>query len=292
MIRPLEIETPIVILLTELIGGKNLRSIRLEQAHVIKPPGEPPFRDEPDREATVLAGLTNIGGNRIAFLNEVVWLFSSQPLGGDHRTVDQNVELPTPIVTGIRDRKNGLPGAPRIKRILNPGAVAPASTLVNVRFHVFAFEVVLDPAAAREKLKLLWLACGKQDGLIRISQGVHQYLKENNVPRVWHVDSHGHDGTEWAENLYLFAQHIFTTPAAAGKPAGKLVLRVNCGAFESYKDKFDNVWAADQELGAGQTWGADNGMTIDRPQVGITSTEIPRVSGMHRFRAEAGVRWR
>ncbi len=70
-------------------------------------------------------------------------------------------------------------------------------------------ELVPDPAAAREKLKLLWLACGNKDGLIRISQGVHKYLKENNVPHVWHVDGNAHDGTEWANNLYLFAQHIF-----------------------------------------------------------------------------------
>ena len=33
------------------------------------------------------------------------------------------------------------------------------------------------PTAAKEKLKLLWIACGNKDGLIRISQGVHAYLK-------------------------------------------------------------------------------------------------------------------
>jgi enterochelin esterase-like enzyme len=70
-------------------------------------------------------------------------------------------------------------------------------------------ELVPDPAAAREKLKLLWLGCGNQDGLINISQGVHAFLKENNVPHIWHVDSHGHDGQEWSKNLYLFAQQIF-----------------------------------------------------------------------------------
>jgi len=70
-------------------------------------------------------------------------------------------------------------------------------------------ELVPDPAATREKLKLLWLSCGNKDGLIRISQGVHNYLKEKNVPHVWHVDSNAHDGTEWANNLYLFVQHIF-----------------------------------------------------------------------------------
>jgi enterochelin esterase-like enzyme len=70
-------------------------------------------------------------------------------------------------------------------------------------------ELVPDPAAAKEKLKLLWVSCGNKDGLIGISQGVHKYLKEKGVPHVWHVDSNAHDGTEWANNLYLFAQHIF-----------------------------------------------------------------------------------
>jgi enterochelin esterase-like enzyme len=70
-------------------------------------------------------------------------------------------------------------------------------------------ELVPDPAAARQKLKLLWLACGNKDGLIRISQNVHAYLKEHNVPHVWHVDSNGHDPTEWRNNLYHFVQHLF-----------------------------------------------------------------------------------
>ena len=59
------------------------------------------------------------------------------------------------------------------------------------------------------KLKLLWVACGNKDGLIRISQGVHAYLKEKDVPHVWHVDGHAHDPTEWKNNLYLFSQQLF-----------------------------------------------------------------------------------
>jgi enterochelin esterase-like enzyme len=70
-------------------------------------------------------------------------------------------------------------------------------------------ELAPDPAAAKEKLRLLWLACGNRDGLLNISQGVHAYLKKNDVPHVWHVDGHGHDATEWRNNLYWFAQHIF-----------------------------------------------------------------------------------
>jgi len=65
-----------------------------------------------------------------------------------------------------------------------------------------------DPANARQ-LKLLWLGCGNKDGLIRISQSVHRYLKENGVPHVWHVDGNAHDPTEWDNNLYLFSQRIF-----------------------------------------------------------------------------------
>ena len=61
------------------------------------------------------------------------------------------------------------------------------------------------------------------------------------------------------------------------------MLRVDCGAFEPYKDKLGNVWAADQELGAGKTWGADDGMTIDRPEVGITGTDIPRIYETERY---------
>jgi enterochelin esterase-like enzyme len=70
-------------------------------------------------------------------------------------------------------------------------------------------ELVPDPDRTRAQLKFLWLACGAKDNLIRISQGVHAHLKETDVPHVWHVDGHGHDPTEWKNNLYLFVQHIF-----------------------------------------------------------------------------------
>ena len=70
-------------------------------------------------------------------------------------------------------------------------------------------QLVPDPAAATRQLKLLWLSGGNKDGLIRISQGVHTYLKEKQVPHVWHVDGNGHDATHWRNNLWLFSQRIF-----------------------------------------------------------------------------------
>ncbi len=72
-----------------------------------------------------------------------------------------------------------------------------------------AKELVPDPAAAKAQLKLLYISCGKRDGLIRISQGVHAYLRDNKVPHVWNVDGNAHDPTHWKNNLYHFAQRIF-----------------------------------------------------------------------------------
>ena len=53
-------------------------------------------------------------------------------------------------------------------------------------------ELVPDPAAAKARLKLLYLSCGNKDGLINISQGVHAYLKQHDVPHIWNVDDEGH----------------------------------------------------------------------------------------------------
>jgi enterochelin esterase-like enzyme len=70
-------------------------------------------------------------------------------------------------------------------------------------------ELVPDPAAVREQLKLLYLSSGNKDGLISVSQGVHEYLKQLNVPHIWNVDDHGHDAETWGSNLYYFVQRIF-----------------------------------------------------------------------------------
>ena len=70
-------------------------------------------------------------------------------------------------------------------------------------------ELVPDPAAVTRQVKLFYLSCGNKDGLFWISQGMHVYLKERNVPHIWNVDGHGHDATHWRNNLYHFTQRIF-----------------------------------------------------------------------------------
>ena len=66
-----------------------------------------------------------------------------------------------------------------------------------------------NPKETAENLKLLWISCGDHDGLIGISQRTHAYLKEKDVPHVWHVDSGEHSFPVWKNDLYLFSQRIF-----------------------------------------------------------------------------------
>jgi enterochelin esterase-like enzyme len=77
-----------------------------------------------------------------------------------------------------------------------------------------ASELVPDPEKAARQLKLLYLSSGNKDGLIRVSQNLHAYLKETNVPHIWHVDDHAHDFQHWKKGLYNISQLIF-------KPAAK-----------------------------------------------------------------------
>lgn len=69
-------------------------------------------------------------------------------------------------------------------------------------------QLLPDPAAARQ-LKLLWLSCGNKDDLLFVSQGVHAYLKQHEIPHVWHVSGYAHDPPEWKRALWHFAQRIF-----------------------------------------------------------------------------------
>lgn len=69
-------------------------------------------------------------------------------------------------------------------------------------------ELITDPQALKT-LNLLWLSVGNRDNLIRVSQGVHAYLLEKNVPHIWRVDTNGHDTGAMSHGLYHFAQLLF-----------------------------------------------------------------------------------
>lgn len=107
-----------------------------------------------------------------------------------------------------------------------------------------ASELVPDPAEARGTLELLWLSCGSRDGLFGISQGVHAYLRANNVPHVWHVDGNGHDPTHWKNSLYHFLQLVFRPGRDPLAPAG-----AGGGAVPEGIEAVAAHWAADNGNG-------------------------------------------
>ena len=74
-------------------------------------------------------------------------------------------------------------------------------------------DLIKDPEEAEKKLRLLYVACGDKDGLLRISEGVHKMLDEKKVPHVYVVVPGGqHDFKEWKNDLYQFAQLVFREP--------------------------------------------------------------------------------
>ncbi len=125
-------------------------------------------------------------------------------------------------------------------------------------------------------------------------------LKQAGINSVFYVSPNtAHEWQSWRRSLHEFAQLLFkedggssttqsaATTASTAASAQKFVLRVDCGASESYTDKFGNVWATDQDLETGKPWGAVYGSILDRPDVGITGTEIPRIYETERYSMDA-----
>jgi enterochelin esterase-like enzyme len=81
-------------------------------------------------------------------------------------------------------------------------------------------DLIKDPAEASKKLRLLYVACGDDDGLLRVSEGVHKILDENKVPHLYNVIPGGrHDFKVWKSDLYHFAQLLFREPTETAGPA-------------------------------------------------------------------------
>jgi len=152
----------------------------------------------------------------------------------------------------------------------------------------------------KEKVKLVFVSYGSRElenprgggrGFGGDSRANTEALKQAGINSVFYVSPNtAHEWQSWRRSLHEFAQVVFQegrssslTSPAAPEPAKKFVLRVDCGAFEPYKDKLGNVWAADQELGAGKTWGADDGMTVDRLGLGVTGTDMPAIYETERY---------
>lgn len=65
-----------------------------------------------------------------------------------------------------------------------------------------------NPQYAR-KLKLIFISCGDQDGLMPFSKRTHDYLTENKIPHIFYIEPGGHDFKVWKNDLYIFSQLLF-----------------------------------------------------------------------------------
>jgi enterochelin esterase-like enzyme len=69
--------------------------------------------------------------------------------------------------------------------------------------------LIPNPEETKKKLKLLWISCGNNDGLIIFSQRTHEYLQANSVPHIYYIEPGVHDFNVWKNSLYIFTQLIF-----------------------------------------------------------------------------------
>ncbi|MHA4846417.1 alpha/beta hydrolase-fold protein [Flavitalea antarctica] len=69
--------------------------------------------------------------------------------------------------------------------------------------------LVPDAEEAKKKLKLLWISCGDNDGLISFSKRTHDYLLEKGVPHIYYIEPGGHDFKVWKNGLYMLSQLLF-----------------------------------------------------------------------------------
>jgi hypothetical protein len=78
-----------------------------------------------------------------------------------------------------------------------------------------------------------------------------------------------------------------TVGAIAETKAAKFVLRVNCGATETYTDKAGNTWLPDQYLETGKDWGVIDGLTVERGDLNIAGTDSPKLYETERYSMSA-----
>jgi MYXO-CTERM domain-containing protein len=89
-----------------------------------------------------------------------------------------------------------------------PNTKQPAQNISNV-------------ATVKQNVKVIFISCGDQDGLISNSENYHKFLDQNSVPHVWQIEpGQAHTKTVWNRSLYNFAQRIFLDVPTGGGGGG------------------------------------------------------------------------
>lgn len=70
-------------------------------------------------------------------------------------------------------------------------------------------ELFPNPEESKKKLKLLWISCGDNDGLIPFSTRTYEYARDNDIPHIFYIEPGVHDFKVWKNGLYMFSKLIF-----------------------------------------------------------------------------------
>ncbi|HVY29565.1 MAG TPA: alpha/beta hydrolase-fold protein [Polyangiaceae bacterium] len=85
-----------------------------------------------------------------------------------------------------------------------PNTKQPAQTITNV-------------AMVKQNVKVIFIACGGDDGLIGNSENYHNFLDQNSVTHIYQIEpNQAHTKTVWNRSFYNFAQRIFLDVGPGG----------------------------------------------------------------------------
>lgn len=70
-------------------------------------------------------------------------------------------------------------------------------------------QLLPNPDAAKNKIKLLWISCGDEDRLLTISERTRDYMVEHKVPHIFYKEPGKHDFKVWKNDLFNFSQLLF-----------------------------------------------------------------------------------
>lgn len=86
-----------------------------------------------------------------------------------------------------------------------------SSALVGPGFETVVQPFLADPEAANRQLKLLWLGCGRDDGLLAANRKFEEALTARGIRHEWtDTPGYAHWWTLWRVYLRDFAQKLFT----------------------------------------------------------------------------------
>ncbi len=90
-----------------------------------------------------------------------------------------------------------------------------SSALVGSKFDTVVQPFLSDPDKANKELKLLWLGCGSEDGLLALNQQFEQTLTAKGIRHQWQVTpGYAHWWTLWRVNLRDLMLQLFNGPDA------------------------------------------------------------------------------